>query len=283
MAFQYSAQLGLTPFEDATPSELWMTRSDEEIDNIVRAVYKQVLGNTYVMKRERLTSEESKLKDGRYTVRDFVRAVAKSELYRDRFFDSCDPLRFTEVNYKHLLGRAPKDYDEIKLHSDILEARGFEADIDWYVDSDEYTETFGNDTVPFLRGYKTEATANLVSYTNFFQLQRGPASSDFGNTRARLTRQIVRSSPASVVPPSGGSSGWSFQSSATDAKGAVTAMGNSKMYRIETTGYRAKKLNRIPKYRRSNKVYLVPFDKLSEEYQRIHRQGGVIASITPVG
>jgi phycoerythrin-associated linker protein len=29
-------------------------------------------------------------------------------------------------------------------------------------------------------------------------------------------------------------------------------------------------------------VYMVPFDQLSETYQRIHRQGGVIASITAI-
>ena len=51
---------------------------------------------------------------------------------------------------------------------------------------------------------------------------------------------------------------------------------------IEVTSYRSKSVNNFSKFRRSNKVYLVPYDKLSEEYQRIHRQGGVIASVTPV-
>ncbi|MDE5116757.1 MAG: photosystem I reaction center subunit XII, partial [Trichodesmium sp. St2_bin2_1] len=32
----------------------------------------------------------------------------------------------------------------------------------------------------------------------------------------------------------------------------------------------------------SNQVFLVPFDQLSQEYQRIHQQGGVISSITPI-
>ena len=62
----------------------------------------------------------------------------------------------------------------------------------------------------------------------------------------------------------------------------VGASSNGKVYRVEVTSYRSKAVNRVSKFRRANKVYMVPYDKLSQEYQRIHRQGGVIASITPV-
>jgi phycoerythrin-associated linker protein len=56
-----------------------------------------------------------------------------------------------------------------------------------------------------------------------------------------------------------------------------------KVFRIEVTGYGSPgKVNRVSKFRRSNQVYLVPYEKLSQEYQRIHKQGGKIASITPV-
>ena len=61
------------------------------------------------------------------------------------------------------------------------------------------------------------------------------------------------------------------------------ASDEGKVYRIEVTGYRSPgKVNRVSKFRRCNKVYLVPFNKLSQEYQRIHKQGGVISSITAV-
>ena len=33
---------------------------------------------------------------------------------------------------------------------------------------------------------------------------------------------------------------------------------------------------------RSNRIFYVPFDKLSEQFKRIHNEGGKIASITPV-
>ncbi|MAB55532.1 MAG: photosystem I reaction center subunit XII, partial [Synechococcus sp. CPC35] len=31
-----------------------------------------------------------------------------------------------------------------------------------------------------------------------------------------------------------------------------------------------------------NRVFYVPFDKLSEQFKRIHSEGGKIASITPM-
>jgi phycoerythrin-associated linker protein len=286
MAFQSASQLGIAPYEDASPSELWSVRSEAEVDTIIQAVYKQVLGNSYVMLSERLTADESKLKDGRYNVREFVRAVAKSELYRTRFFHSGSNFRYIEATCKHLLGRAPDGYDEVKQHTAIIEKSGFEADIDSYIDSDEYLKSFGDDTVPYMRGYTTEAGTSMVSFTHFFQLQRGPASSDVGSksgNRARLNRLSIQNLPASVIAPSGGSDGWAFQATANDPRkkqGAI--IGNEgKMYRIETTGYRSSVVNRVPKYRCSNKVYIVPLEKLITEYKRIRRQGGVIASVTP--
>jgi phycoerythrin-associated linker protein len=62
----------------------------------------------------------------------------------------------------------------------------------------------------------------------------------------------------------------------------VDASSGGKVYRIEVTSIRANSVNRVSKFRRSNQVFLVPYDKLSEQYQRIHQQGGVIASVTAV-
>ena len=71
--------------------ELWPTSSKEEIQTIIRAVYKQVLGNPHVMESERLVTAESQLSDGSMSVREFVRAVAKSDFYKARYFESCGP------------------------------------------------------------------------------------------------------------------------------------------------------------------------------------------------
>ncbi|MFN6465450.1 MAG: phycobilisome rod-core linker polypeptide [Nostoc sp. DedVER02] len=87
MAFGTASRLGVA-LEDTDPIDLWPSRSNEEVETVIRAIYKQVLGNAYVMESERLSVPESQLKGREIGVREFVRQVGKSELYRSRFFDS---------------------------------------------------------------------------------------------------------------------------------------------------------------------------------------------------
>ena len=288
MAFGPASRLGVALFEDSDRVEMCPGCSADDKEIVIKAVYRQVLGNAYVMESERLPVPESQLKNGDISVREFVRQVAKSDLYRSRFFDSCPRYRAIELNFKHLLGRAPDSYDEMKAHSAILDAGSFEDEIDSYLDSDEYQNTYGEYIVPYIRGYKTRNGQSMVEFTHMFQLLRGASSSDLkGNLagkKPRLNSLVIQNTPTPIVPPSGATSGWSFQNPALGSRSrhGVGATADGKSYRIEVTGYRASAVNRISKFRRSNQVFIVPFDKLSDEYKRIHKMGGVIASITPV-
>ncbi|ERT03679.1 phycobilisome Linker polypeptide family protein, partial [Lyngbya aestuarii BL J] len=76
---QAAGRLGLDAF-DGSKVELRPDWTESDLQAIFRATYRQVLGNEYIMKAERLTSAESLLRQGNLTVRDFVRAVALSEL-----------------------------------------------------------------------------------------------------------------------------------------------------------------------------------------------------------
>jgi phycoerythrin-associated linker protein len=291
MAFGPASELGVALFEDTAPFEYVPGRSEEEAESIIRAVYRQILGNAYVMESERATVPESQFKRGELSVREFVRAVAKSEVYRSRFFDTCPRYRFIELNFKHFLGRTPSDLEEMRKHSTILDTQGYEAEIDSYLDSDEYQNAYGEFFVPYYRGYKTSAGISMVGFTHMFAMLRGASSSDFkGSLSGKspvLNQYAIQQTPLAVVPPSGGAAGdgWSFQDTTLGARTRLGsgATSGGKVYRIEVTGYSSPgAVNRVSKFRRSNKVYLVSYDKLSEEYQRIHKQGGKIASITPV-
>ena len=79
-----ATQLGFEPFVEASPTELRSHATDADVQAVIWATYRQVLGNDHVMQAERLTSAESMLTHGHIRVRDFVRAVALSELYKDR-------------------------------------------------------------------------------------------------------------------------------------------------------------------------------------------------------
>ncbi|WP_193196580.1 phycobilisome linker polypeptide [Nostoc sp. MG11] len=286
MAFGSASRLGVALFEDTDPIELWPGRSEEEVEIVIRAVYRQVLGNAYVLESERLSVPESQLKRGEISIREFVRQVAKSELYRSRFFDSSPRYRAIELNFRHLLGRAPLDLEETRAHSTILDAKGFEADIDSYINSDEYQEIFGENTVPYIRGYKTEAIQSLVQFTHLFQLVRSASSSslkgDLAGKQPKLNSLVIQGTPTPVVSPASDGSTFRNPAFTPRTRQGVGAGDDGKVYRVEVTGYKANAVNRISKFRRSNQVLFVPYNQLSEEYQRIHKQGGVIASITPV-
>ncbi|MGC1305978.1 MAG: phycobilisome linker polypeptide [Phormidesmis sp.] len=289
MAFGPASRLGVSLFEETPPIQWFPGLSADDREAIINAVYRQVLGNAYVMESERLPIAESQFKLGEYSVREFVRAVAKSDLYRTRFFESCPRYRYTELNFRHLLGRAPNNYDEMKFHSNVLDEGGFEADIDSYLDSDEYQNTFGEDLVPYIRGYKSEASESMVEFTHLFELVRGASSSSLkgsiSGTEPRLNKFVINAIPTAVKAPSGGSDGWAFSEPPTAAPTRVGASigERGKVYRIEVTSIRANTVRKASsRFRRANQVYLVPYEKLSQEYQRIHQQGGVIASITAV-
>lgn len=291
MTFGPASRLGVALFEETPPLELTPGRTTEELESLINGVYRQILGNAYVMESERATVPESQFKRGELSVREFVRAVAKSDLYRSRFFDTCPRYRFIELNFKHFLGRTPDGLEEMRTHSSILDTQGFEAEIDSYLDSDEYQNAYGENIVPYYRGYKTQPGKNMVGFTHLFALVRGASSSDLkgsisGKTPV-LNKYVIQEIPLPVIPPSSGGvgDGWSFQDTSAGARGSLGAGADKegKVYRIEVTGYRSPgKVNRVSKFRLSNQVYFVPFNRLSQEYQRIHRQGGVIASITPV-
>ena len=281
MPFGPASRLGVSLFDETPPMEWVPGRSGEEAQSLINAVYRQVLGNAYVMESERLAVPESQFKMGEMSVREFVRAVAKSALYRDRFFTNVPRYRYIELAYRHLLGRAPNSYDDMKMHSNILDAEGYEADIDSFVDSDEYQNTYGENFVPFLRGWKTEAITHMVGFTHTFQLVRGASTSslkaDLSGKSAKLNALVINAQATAVTVP-----GNTFRppTNTSYVRQGVGASDGGKVYRIEVTGYRAKAVNRVSQFRRSNQVYIVPYANLSQEYQRIHRQGGQIVSIT---
>jgi phycoerythrin-associated linker protein len=285
MPFGPASLLGVERFseESEAPLELIPDDDDAKKEQIIRAVYKQVLGNAYVMDSERQLVAESQFKLGEISVREFVRMVAKSEL--------CPRYRYIELAFRHLLGRAPVDFNEMRAHAERLDSHGYDADIDSFVDSDDYQNTFGEWTVPYQRGWKTESCGTMQEFTWSFQLLRGNSSSslkgDLSGITSKLGGNAYQNRPMAVVPPSSSETqGWSFRPS-KNLQDAATRLGSGasdqgKTYRVEVTAYSANNVRRISRYTRSNRVYYVPFDKLSEQFKRIHAEGGKIASITPV-
>lgn len=274
--------LGIERFTNDRNKENWSNASDQDKTTIIRTVYQQVLGRQYIMESERLEGAESLFRNGYLSVREFVRAVAKSGLYRSKFFENCNPYHFIELNFKHLLGRAPQNKAEMLHHFTILQEEGVEAEIDSYIDSAEYQERFGEEVVPYLTGWDYSAGQQGRQFSWLMQLARGAAASvkgDTAGTNFRLGKALHQDRAVPVVSPN--AKGSAYQPSRV-ANESITKMAKgigqkAKVYRIEVTG-----LNEYRLHKRSNTVRFVPFDKLLEAQQMIHRQGGRVASVSPV-
>lgn len=281
-----ASRLGTTAFSEVRPIELRANSTPEETKLVIQAVYRQVLGNDYLMESERLTGLESLLTNGQLTVRDFVRAVAKSELYKTKFLYPHFQTRVIELNFKHLLGRAPYDESEVIEHLDRYQNQGFEADIDSYIDSEEYNANFGDAIVPYYRDLVTTGIGQrTVGFTRMFRLYRGYANSDrsqLAGANSRLASDLARNSASPIVAPSGSGQGWAYQAARLGTApsrtfGRSSQGSSSRLYRIEVAGI---SLPRYPKVRRSNKEFIVPYEQLSNTLQQINKLGGKVASIT---
>jgi phycoerythrin-associated linker protein len=280
MTLANAAYLGIERFANARPKENWNNASSNDKAVLIRAVYKQVLGNQYVMNSERLEGAESLFKRGYLSVREFVRQVAKSGLYKQKFFENCNPYRFIELNFKHLLGRAPQNKAEMLHHFTILQEQGFDAEIDSYIDSAEYQERFGEEVVPFLHGFNYNAGQQGLQFSYMLQLTRGVGASvrgDLLKNQSRLNPSVHSGQPLPVVSPN--AAGAVFRKVNTDGvtRQGVGAGEEGRTFRVEITGF-----NNYRLHKRSNRVRFIPFNKLLEYQQQIHREGGRIASITPV-
>jgi phycocyanin-associated rod linker protein len=278
--------LGLSAFDASSTIELRPDWTENELQTVFRAVYRQVLGNDYIMKSERLSSAESLLRQGSITVRDFVRTVAKSELYKNKFFYPNSNQRFVELNFKHLLGRPPYDEAELAFHTRLCEDKGYDVEIDSYIDSIEYEQKFGNNAVPSYTGFQVGVGARTVGFSRMFRLYRGYASSDRGSVGGkapRLMGELGRNETSTIVKPSGGGASWKYSANIPQDAAPRTALGGTpqesgRMYRIEVTGILQPG---YPKVRRSATAFLVPYERLSQKYQEIVKKGGRIVSVTP--
>jgi phycocyanin-associated rod linker protein len=280
-----AARLGTTAYSDAKPLELRNNWDSADAQIVIRAVYRQVLGNDYLMTSERLIGLESLLCNGQITVREFVRGVAKSDLYKNKYFHSVFQTRAIELHFKHLLGRAPYSEAEVIEHLDRYQNHGYDADIDSYIDCQEYDQNFGDSIVPYYRSFEYQIGQKSQGFTRMFQLYRGYANSDtsqVAGSKSRLAAELGSNTASAVIPPSGGSNGFAYQGTAESVMpsrvfGRSTIGESNRLYRIEVASI---SLPRYPRVRRSNKEFIVSYEQLNSTLQYIHKIGGKVASVT---
>ncbi|TGG90978.1 MAG: photosystem I reaction center subunit XII [Aphanocapsa feldmannii 277cV] len=247
--------------ESESPAELFAQRSETELQDTIRRVYRQVLGNISLTGYERCSQAESLLRNGSSTVREFVSAVGLSETYRDLYFAPNGQYRFIELNFKHFLGRAPRNQQEISEHVLIWNTHGYEAEILSYINSEEYAKVFGEDIVPYPRTDTSEIGQNK-DYIRTINLDRGRASSD----RKRGTAAILQTAINSTA--------------SADAPRTINNGVSNRLARFEVVYSLSR--NTAVNRRAGSHSQRVDFDQLTKTVQSIHRRGGSIRSIRPI-
>ncbi|GCA77361.1 phycobiliprotein ApcE [Microcystis aeruginosa NIES-2520] len=132
--------------------------SESEKSSIIKATYRQIFERDITRAYSQSISDlESKVKNGDISMKEFVRRLGKSPLYRKQFFEPFINSRALELAFRHFLGRGPSSREEVQKYFSIVSSGGLAALIDALVDSQEYSDYFGEETVPYLRGLGAEA------------------------------------------------------------------------------------------------------------------------------
>ncbi|MBD2182296.1 phycobilisome rod-core linker polypeptide [Aerosakkonema funiforme] len=132
--------------------------SAKEKQEVVKAAYRQVFERDITRAYSLGISDlESKVKNGNISMKEFIRRLGKSPLYRKNFFEPYINSRALELAFRHILGRGPSSREEVQKYFAIVSQKGLAGLIDALVDSQEYADYFGEETVPYIRGLGQEA------------------------------------------------------------------------------------------------------------------------------
>ena len=145
--------------ETAQRFEMRPGLSGAEKAEIVRAAYRQVFERDIAKGYSQTPCEveASQLVQGKLSMREFIRALGKSKEYRTQFYGPFVNSRVVELAYRHFLGRGISSLEEFRKAFSIVSNQGLSGLIDVLINGAEYAQTFGEETVPYLRDLGEEA------------------------------------------------------------------------------------------------------------------------------
>lgn len=121
----------------------------DSVNEVIEQAYRQVF--FHPLKHDRQPMLEMQLRDGGITVRDFMRGLLTSERFRDGYQNANTNVRLVDHLISKALGRQPHgDRERIAL-SILVADSGLRSAVDALLNSQEYLDSFGEDTVPYQR------------------------------------------------------------------------------------------------------------------------------------
>lgn len=121
------------------------------MNDLIMAAYRQIFHEQQMLSFNRQTYLESQLRSGQITVREFVRGLVTSDIFRNQNYNVNNNYRFVQLCVNRVLGREIYSEREKLAWSIVLATEGLHGFIDALLNSDEYLEAFGDDVVPYQR------------------------------------------------------------------------------------------------------------------------------------
>jgi len=172
--------------------------SDTAIADLIWASYRQIFSEHLILESYRQLFLESQLRNRAITVREFIRGLGKSDVYRQLVGETNSNYRLVDITFKRFLGRATYGKDEQISWSIVIATRGLNGFIDALVDGEEYRQNFGNDIVPYQRRRYKERPFNLVNprYGDYWRdrqtLQSIAGRSFYQARTGDMTKETIR-------------------------------------------------------------------------------------------
>ncbi|MFZ9738016.1 MAG: phycobilisome rod-core linker polypeptide [Prochlorotrichaceae cyanobacterium] len=138
---------------DETP-RLYTTNgvvSQVEMDTIIQTSYRQIFNEQQMLEHHRQHLLESQLRSGNITVKDFIRGLVLSDSFQRLVFQANNNYRFVEICVQRLLGRQVYGQQEKIAWSIVIATQGLAGFVEALLNSPEYQENFGENTVPYQR------------------------------------------------------------------------------------------------------------------------------------
>ena len=144
--------------------------TEAERQTALHQIYAQVLERQpYEYERKAIAKIEKDFVKGKLGVRHFIGELVMSPVYLNSFYHDCSNLKFVEWSFKHVLGRALRDNEEIAKHMNLLMMEGVSAFFHEILGSEEYRKAFGSFTVPYARDVKFYDSPRNYLQTNLLQ------------------------------------------------------------------------------------------------------------------
>jgi len=135
--------------EDPRAVSMQPSMDREQLTTLIESAYRQIF--FYAFKVDRDSSLESQLRNGQISVRDFIRGLCLSDTFNRSFYELNSNYRVARHLVEKLLGRPVQGRSEEIAWAAVLMTRGVKGMVDDILDSPEYLENFGFDTVPYQR------------------------------------------------------------------------------------------------------------------------------------